>query len=142
MDNLKKFFGVALFFSFTYIFFSTAYIVYQNYRYGFMVSVFNAESRILRDELQEQRYKPSYDDGYRDAIVRMGTPSTPGAYTDGFMAAAKIYQNSSYAEGYHNAIKQFGYHEIPNANTKLPLDDVKTSSIKTKEVPIRLAEEK
>lgn len=142
MDSFKKFFGPILFFSFSFIFFSTAYIVYQNYRYEFMVNVFNAESRILRDELQEHRYKPSYDDGYRDAIIKMGTPSIPGSYTDGFMAAAKVYQNSSYAEGYHNAIKQFGYHEIPNANTKLPFDDVKTSRIKTEEIPIRLAEEK
>ena len=142
MESFKKIMPVSLLLCSFYIMGSTFYIVYQNARYNFMASIYSAESRILRDELNEIRYKPDYESGYRDAVIKMGTPTSPGAYTDGFTAAAKIYQNSSYAEGYHNAIKQFGYNEIPNANTKLPLDNIKTSSIKTEDVPVRLAEEK
>lgn len=135
METVKKNLIFVLFFCMCYSVFSTFYIVYFNSRQSMMSELYRAESRILRDELNEIKYKPTYENGYSDAIIKMGVPTNPSAYTDGFMAAAKIYQNANYADGYHNAIKQFGYENIPNANISLPNDDVRNSKI-------RIAEEK
>lgn len=135
METVKKNLIFVLFFCMCYSLFSTFYIVYFNSRQSMMSELYRAESRILRDELNEMKYKPTYENGYSDAIIKMGVPTNPTSYTDGFMAAAKIYQNANYADGYHNAIKQFGYANIPNANTSLPNDDVRNSKI-------RIAEEK
>ena len=135
METVKKNLIFVLFFCMCYSLFSTFYIVYFNSRQSMMSELYRAESRILRDELNEMKYKPTYENGYSDAIIKMGVPTNPTSYTDGFMAAAKIYQNANYADGYHNAIKQFGYANIPNANISLPNYDVRNSKI-------RIAEEK
>jgi len=68
----------------------------------------------LARQVVEAKQKPSYQDGYRDAIVRMGGPQTPGAYQDGWDDALKTVNYEGYADGYHTAIKQFGYAKTSN----------------------------
>ena len=94
-----------------------------------MIKAVNDERRVLlADELRiqqeqiedlarqvvEAKQNPSYQDGYRDAIVRMGGPQTPGAYQDGWDDALKTVNYEGYADGYHTAIKQFGYAKTSN----------------------------
>lgn len=94
-----------------------------------MIKAVNDERRVLlADELRiqqeqiedlarqvvEAKQNPSYQDGYRDAIVRIGGPQTPGAYQDGWDDALKTVNYEGYADGYHTAIKQFGYAKTSN----------------------------
>ena len=58
--------------------------------------------------------KPGYNDGYRDAIIKIGGPQSPGSYQDGWDAAIRVIADGSYATGYHTAIKQFGYTKEGN----------------------------
>ena len=71
--------------------------------------IYQAEHRILKDEIATQDRKPTYEQGYKDALVLIGGPQTPGAYQDGWDDAMKVYFDASYADGYHAAIQQFGY---------------------------------
>ena len=87
----------------------------------------NAEAKIQDDyikdvlhELAEARRAPTYDMGYRDAIIRMGGPQQPGSYQDGWDAALKTINYDNYADGYHAAISQFGYTQTPNAKWLVP----------------------
>ena len=70
-------------------------------------------SKLLTDELNEIKYecltKPTYNEGYRDAIIRIGTPTQAGAYRDGYYAAFLTIGSASYADGYHAAISQYGF---------------------------------
>lgn len=78
------------------------------------VVLFERESALLRDEIKSLDNKPSYDQGYTDAVIRMGVPKPgSGAFAEGYYAALKTLGNSSYAQGYHNAIAQFGYTVDP-----------------------------
>ena len=81
----------------------------ENQRLTLINSIQQAEYRILKDEISELNGKPTYDQGYKAALLRVGGPQTPGAYQDGWDDAMKMYMDSSYADGYHNAIAQFGY---------------------------------
>jgi hypothetical protein len=70
----------------------------------------DAECRVLQGEVRQMEYKASttqtYDEGYRDALIRMGGDAK-GSYADGYAAAEKLYKGQSYTDGYHNAIGQF-----------------------------------
>lgn len=91
-------------------------LINESNRFVLMRDIYSAENRILKDELYTERSKPSYETGYRDAIVRAGFPSGNGSYKDGFDAARKLYGDGSWATGYHTAIEQFGWkNEINNA---------------------------
>lgn len=86
----------------------------ENQKLGLQNVIYQAEHRILKDEIyQKERAladRPTYEQGYKDALVRVGGPQTPGAYQDGWDDALKIYgTENGYADGYHAAIKQFGY---------------------------------
>lgn len=63
---------------------------------------------LLQDQLREYEFKlssaPTYNDGYRDALVR----TQAGSYKDGYEAAQIVYKTGNYQDGYHNAIDQFG----------------------------------
>jgi hypothetical protein len=72
-------------------------------------SLTEQEIRLLQQELATERAKPTYDEGFRDALLRRGGPNQPGSYKDGYEAAIKLMGNKGYADGYHNAIEQFGY---------------------------------
>lgn len=67
------------------------------------------ENSIIYNDLRYLESTPNYEDGYRDAIIKMGGPQTAGSYLDGWNAAFKVIGANNYAEGYHTAIKQFGY---------------------------------
>jgi hypothetical protein len=80
-----------------------------------VIVIERGRSAILQDELAEMSRRPTYDQGYRDAIIRAGTPQAPGAYQDGYRAAFAALGDNSYAEGYHAALEQFGTKDQPNA---------------------------
>ena len=71
-------------------------------------------SQLLDDEIAELRTKPSYEEGYRDAVIRAGAPENASAYKDGYDAAILAVGDGGYADGYHAAIKQFGFPARPN----------------------------
>ena len=111
-----------------YAFYTTWQVQAENQKLS-MIKAVNDERRVLlADELRiqqeqiedlarqvvEAKQNPSYQDGYRDAIVRMGGPQTPGAYQDGWDDALKTVNYEGYADGYHTAIKQFGYAKTSN----------------------------
>jgi len=73
---------------------------------------------LLQDEVSELSRRPTYEQGYRDAIIRAGTPDAPGNYKDGYFAGFLAVGDAGYADGYHAALEQFGHKENPRA--KLP----------------------
>lgn len=77
-------------------------------RLEFETSIYEAENRILEQEVRELENKPTYEDGYKDAIVR-SSGSWGGDYQAGFRDAYKLLDGKSYADGYHEAIAQFSY---------------------------------
>lgn len=82
----------------------------ENQRLLLVNSIYDAEHRILKEEITELLAKPTYEQGYKTALIRVGGPQSPGAYQDGWDDAAKIFNNeTTYADGYHAAIEQFGY---------------------------------
>jgi len=70
----------------------------------------------LNDEITSLRYKlqdrPTYLDGYRDAILRAGVPNMPGSYRDGFYAAFTMMGEGSFLDGMNVARAQFGMPQI------------------------------
>lgn len=84
----------------------------ENHRVNLVNSILMMERGILKDEISQLESKPSYEEGFQDAIVRMGGPQNPGSYLDGWDAAVKVIGDSGYADGYHAAIKQFGYQKM------------------------------
>ena len=108
----------------------------ENQKLGLQNVIYQAEHRILKDEIyQKERAlaeRPTYEQGYKDALVRVGGPQSPGAYQDGWDDAMKIYASeNSYADGYHAAIKQFGYTKT-TAMTRWLIPEPKIGSEKDK----------
>lgn len=105
----------------------------ENQKYQLLTVINQAENRVLKDEIRSLERaadsKPSYEDGYKEALIRAGRPTNPGAYQDGYEAAMKIIDNGGYAEGYHAAIKQFGYQ--PNKSVAFIIDEPKKDAPKT-----------
>jgi len=115
----------------------------ENNKLQLVNSIYEAENRILKDEIQTRIYeireleiKPSYNDGYKDALIRIGGPNNPGAYQDGWDAAMKVAGEGGYANGYHAAIQQFSYQK-PDTSRYL----ISTSEI-NKEIRLPLTQEK
>jgi hypothetical protein len=88
---------------------------HENQKLALSNVIYVAENRILKDEVTSLERKPTYEDGCRDTIIKMGGPQHPGAYMDGWNAAILTLDTKSYADGYHNAIQQFGYQKTNNA---------------------------
>jgi hypothetical protein len=84
----------------------------ENHRLNLVNSILSMERNILKDEISQLENKPTYEEGFEDAILRMGGPQNPGSYQDGWDAAIKVIGDSGYADGYHAAIKQFGYQKM------------------------------
>lgn len=84
----------------------------ENHRLNLVNSILTVERNILKDEISQLEHKPTYEEGFKDAIIRMGGPQTPGSYLDGWDAAIKVIGDSGYADGYHAAIQQFGYQKL------------------------------
>ena len=72
--------------------------------------LFEAECRVLAGEVRQMAHTAStaqtYEEGYRDALIRMGGEAK-GTYADGYAAATTLYRSANYADGYHAAIGQF-----------------------------------
>lgn len=90
--------------------------------------IYIAENRILKEELSSLEKKPTYEDGCRDTIIKIGGPQAPNSYRDGWDDAIKTLDTRNYADGYHAAIQQFGYAKTTNSrwliaeNTELPVN--------------------
>jgi hypothetical protein len=84
----------------------------ENQRLALNNIIYIAENRILKEEVSSLERKPTYEEGSRDSILKMGGPQIPGAYRDGWDAAIQTLDTKSYADGYHAAIQQFGYAKI------------------------------
>ena len=83
-------------------------MILENNTLSWSVTIYEAENRLLEQELNAIERKPSYDDGCRDTIVKIGLPNA-GCYRDGWIDATKIIDGQDYSRGYHQAIAQFGY---------------------------------
>lgn len=109
----------------------------ENQKLSLQNVLYLAEHRILKSEIYEKDRaldsRPTYEQGYKDALVRVGGPQTPGAYQDGWDDAMKIYASeNSYADGYHAAIKQFGYTKTSTmARWLIPEPKIGTEKDKT-----------
>jgi len=112
----------------------------ENQRLSLMNSIYGVEHRILKDQIFELADKPTYDQGYKAALVRVGGPQTPGAYQDGWDDAMKICgAENNYADGYHAAIEQFGYTKNTAMNRWLiPEPKIADNSIKEGTVPAKM----
>lgn len=78
------------------------------------------ENRILREEIADLEKLPSYEQAKRDTLISMGSPSSPGAYKDGWDNAVSLFANESYETGYHTAIAQFSYQQTPHNKYLVP----------------------
>lgn len=92
---------------------------YEMYRISILNQVLSldnvitkAENRILKDEVTELDRRPTYENGYKDALIRKGGPNDKGDYQNGWEDAMKLVtKDSTYADGYHQAIQQYGYQK-------------------------------
>ena len=100
----------------------------QNHRLLLINSIYEAENRIIKDELSALDKQPTYDQMYEKILVRMGGPQSPGAYRDGWDDALKLYGEKDYAAGYHTAIEQFGYTKTSSMNQWL-VPEINSSEI-------------
>jgi len=124
----------------TVISLGTAYrIENENDRLESRTMIEDERTRLLTDQLKDVEGKlreaefqltirPTYENGYRDALVR----SESGSFTDGYAAAKLVFNNATYVDGYHNAIEQFGYGWLTEEDKatirKLTSNDRKESS--------------
>lgn len=81
----------------------------QNDALRTIVRLGDDEIRILTYELKEEKSKPTFDDGYKTALIKSGGPNQGGQYQEGWDDAQKIFLNEGYQTGYHNCLTQFGY---------------------------------
>lgn len=98
--------------------------------------IYQAEHRILKDEIYELSQKPTYEQGCRDTLIKMGSPNQPGAYKDGYDAATSLFANESYTTGYHNAIQQFGYQQVDSSRFLVP-EPKKNDNKSSKEMAVK-----
>ena len=91
--------------------YETWFVQRENHKLSFMNWTYQAEHRLLKDEIRELEQKPTYENGYKDALIKMGGPQNPGPFQDGWEAAMKVVGYGSYTTGYHTAIQQFGYRD-------------------------------
>jgi len=92
----------------------TAYKCYDAAECRNHISMLRYENGMLMSEINILESNPKYNDGYRDAIIKIGGPQSPGSYQDGWDAAIRVLGDNSYVQGYHNAIKQFSYTKDGN----------------------------
>lgn len=89
---------------------ASGFLVYRFDQENFRLRCHNEfkdnQIRLLEDQLRDYEFKissrPTYEAGYRDALVK----SESGTYDDGFEAAKVLYKTGGYDVGYHNAIQQ------------------------------------
>ena len=97
----------------------------ENQRLALVNSIYHAEHRILKDEIREKEQKPTYEQGYKDAFIRIGGPQNPGAYQDGWDDAMTVVGEGGYANGYHAAIQQFGYQKPDTSRYLIALSEIR-----------------
>ena len=98
-------------------------------------TIFIAENRILKEEISSLERKPTYEDGCRDTIIKIGGPQTPGAYRDGWDDAIKTLDTRNYADGYHAAVQQFGYMKTTNSRWLIAENEGLPKSLIEKKAP-------
>jgi hypothetical protein len=69
-------------------------------------------NQLLEEEVNDLQYSIStaktYEEGYRDALVRLNNPKM-GTFDEGYEAAKTVYGKGAYTDGYHAAIEQLSY---------------------------------
>lgn len=121
---MSKVFGsIALVFLGYSVYISHMYTVESNKNIT-MKDLFAAENRLLKDDIYAERSKPTYENGYRDAILRAGSPTGSGSYRDGWESCSKLYADGSWASGYHAALEQFGWKNESNVFKNLKAQSV------------------
>lgn len=91
----------------------------ENQRLKITNDIYLAEHRILKDEIAEHEKKPTYEQGCKDTLIKMGANGTEG-WNNGYDAAVSLLANSSYSDGYHQAIFQFGYQKPDTSRFLVP----------------------
>lgn len=92
----------------------------QNDALRTIVKLSNEEIRILTYELNEEKNKPSYEQGQRDLLIKLGGPTTQNSYRDGWDDAVTMMDGGGWTNGYHAAIQQFGYKLVNTENYLAP----------------------
>ena len=87
---------------------------FESRQYRIQAANLAYDNSMLLGEINIIEKQPNYNDGYRDAIIKMGGPQGPGSFQDGWDAAIRVLGDGSYTTGYHTAIKQFGYTKEGN----------------------------
>jgi hypothetical protein len=96
----------------------------ENQRLHLASILYDLEHRLYKDEIKEWEQKPTYDQGYKDAIIRVGGPQSPSAYQDGWDDAMRVIgTQSNYADGYHAAVQQFGYSKTQLCRWLVPVPE-------------------
>lgn len=96
----------------------------ENQRLHLASILYDLEHRLYKDEIKEWEQKPTYDQGYKDAIIRVGGPQSPSAYQDGWDDAMKVIgTQANYADGYHAAVQQFGYSKTHLCRWLVPVPE-------------------
>ncbi len=90
----------------------------ENYRLKLVNYLSREEIRLLTYEKDELEKRPTYEDGYKSALIKTGGPQGGGAYNEGWDDAQKVYMSEGYTTGYHNCLVQFGYQK-PNTTRYL-----------------------
>ena len=68
-------------------FVSLAFAAYKDYdaRSANLYSqILKFENSLMANEIGSLQTSPSYNDGYRDALIKMGGPQSPGSFQDGW----------------------------------------------------------
>lgn len=121
---MGKFLGLLCLALAAYSLYITNMYVVQTNRYSAIRELNLVENRLLKDQLYEDNSRPTYENGFRDAIIRAGSPSGAGSYRDGWEACAKLYSDGTWSAGYHTAIDQFGWKKEATAFKAIPMEAV------------------
>jgi len=100
----------------------------------FLNTLQNRQLDLMRDECREYQFKlatnPTYDDGYKFALLKRSN----GSYSDGYEDAKLVFDGSNnYASGYHAAIAQFNFLKSVNKDTAAIIDPAQPITDKKEE---------
>ncbi len=74
------------------------------------VQIRDAEKEAFIGCINDLNRLPTYEQGCKDTLIKMGGPQQPGSYRDGWDAAMEL-NGEGWSGGYHAAIFQFGYQK-------------------------------
>lgn len=100
------------------------YYLYKSERENDLLAVENVAVLLKvwnqEQQLKELERRPTYEQGQKDTLIKLGAPDGPSAFRDGYDLAVSLYANAGYSEGYHQAIFQFGYQPVNTSQYLVP----------------------